>query len=69
MIINIQNEQQLKDDVEKFLNGENINLKDYEFTKTYIDKVNTIIKNLERLVICQRFHFILVTICQQLKAE
>ena len=43
-----KSEQQLKDDVEKFLNGENINLKDYEFTKTYIDKVNTIIKNFTR---------------------
>ena len=43
-----KSEQQLKDDVEKFLNGENINLKDYEFTKTYIDKVNIIIKNFTR---------------------
>ena len=29
-----KSEQQLKDDVEKFLNGENINLKDYEFTNS-----------------------------------
>ena len=43
-----KSEQQLKDDVEKFLNGENINLKDYEFTKTYIENVNKIIKNFTR---------------------
>ena len=39
-----KSEQELKDDVEKFLNGENINLKDYEFTKKYIDDVDKIIK-------------------------
>jgi hypothetical protein len=37
-------EKNLKSDVEKFLNGENINLKDYDFPKTYIDNLNNFIK-------------------------
>ena len=37
-------EKNLKSDVEKFLNGENINLKDYDFPKTYIDNLKKFIK-------------------------